>query len=244
MAVTKTLRNRIVGFLILLSLVLMVMPLLLDKRAAAPALNDSAVQDVIAINENGAFTDGNGNILNSAETDYATLLAPENDLKDNPSALQAPDPAAAPQPATAVRQQSTGAGVSAATEILTAPPKVQQNIATQDSTEILRAPVRSDDKKDTATRGSSAAAGSKVAVNKQGAYTIQVGVFSQQSNAENAMRKLKAGGIEAYSEKVTVNGKTMVRVYAGAGASQQELQSLLGKVEKLTGAKGRIVTRR
>ena len=75
----------------------------------------------------------------------------------------------------------------------------------------------------------------------KGAYTVQVGVFSQDSNAQNVVKKLNAAGISSRIEKVKVNGRTLNRVYAGSGNSRSSLQKLLPQIEKLTGAKGKIV---
>lgn len=250
MAVTSKLRNRIVGFLIIVSLILLVLPVLLKDQPQTPA---QVNEDIIAVDEHGALTDENGGLLSSAETDYATLLAPEDDLKDNPPPLTAPSPDAAPRPASPAPASSAPAASADQTEILTAAKSAQPSAEPQPSarpdTEILRAPAKPapapvQSAQKTAPRQSAAAAAPAASGKPSGAYTIQVGVFSQQSNAQNVVKKLQAGRISAFTEKVTINGKEMVRVYAGSGKTQQELQPVLTQVEKLTGAKGRIVSTR
>ena len=244
MAVTSKLRNRIVGFLIIVSLILLVLPVLLKDQPQTPA---QVNEDIIAVDEHGALTDENGGLLSSAETDYATLLAPEDDLKDNPPPLTAPSPDAAPRPASSSPASSAPAASADQTEILTAAKPAQPSA--RPDTEILRAPAKPapapvQSAQKTAPRQSAAAAAPAASGKPSGAYTIQVGVFSQQSNAQNVVKKLQAGRISAFTEKVTINGKEMVRVYAGSGKTQQELQPVLTQVEKLTGAKGRIVSTR
>ena len=248
MAVTKALRNRIVGFLILLSLILMVLPLLISEPNTQ-GVAQQANEDIIAIDKNGALTDENGNILTVAEPDYATLLAPEED--HTTLTLTAPDPSAAPQlktdnteVLTAANQPSSPAPVEQLTapkqEILTAPQVKPAPAPTPSNTEILRAPAKAEPKPAPVASATPA----PTATVPQSGYTIQVGVFSQQSNAENAVRKLRAGNLTAYTEKVTINGKNMVRVYAGQASSRQALEPVLKQVERLTGAKGKIVSRK
>ncbi|MBO8416538.1 MAG: SPOR domain-containing protein [Proteobacteria bacterium] len=259
MSVSKKLRNRIVGGLIIFSLLLLVLPALMEKPEAP---EHSANEDIIAVDENGALTDSNGNLLSAVETDYATLLAPEDDMpKSEPQVDNGPLPSVQPSP-----QSNLNDNVPGGTEILTAQKPQQPAPAAQaqnkpapapsSGTEILRAPAKQ------GAAVSSAAAkpqaqppveaarpapskGSEIlkaaAGTPSGAYTIQVGVFSQTANAENVVRKLKAGSIPAYTEKVTINGKNMVRVYAGSADSREALQQTLKSVETLTGAKGKIV---
>ncbi len=242
MAVTKTLRNRIVGFLIILSLILMVLPLLM-KEQAVEVQSQQANEDIIAIDENGALTDENGNILTSAEPDYATLLAPEQDSSQPAAPLPAPDPEAAPQlnptPDNEVLSVPAAPSVS---EVLTAKPAAPSKVADA-QTEILRAPRKATPDKSSSAQPSKAAADNQI-VAPRGTYTIQVGVFSQQSNAENVMRKLRQARIEAFTENVTINSKAMVRVYAGSADSRAALEPVLKDVERLTGAKGKIVSRK
>ena len=57
MAVTSKLRNRIVGFLIIVSLILLVLPVLLKDQPQTPA---QVNEDIIAVDEHGALTDENG----------------------------------------------------------------------------------------------------------------------------------------------------------------------------------------
>ncbi|MCR5084877.1 MAG: SPOR domain-containing protein [Succinivibrionaceae bacterium] len=74
-----------------------------------------------------------------------------------------------------------------------------------------------------------------------GAYSVQVGVFSQQGNADKIMTTLRAGGVATYSERVTVGGKQMIKVYAGSAQGRDALRGVLQKVKRLTGTEGKIV---
>ncbi len=253
MSVSRTLRNRIVGGLIIFSLLLLILPALIDRRDTAVSSSGSSGSDnLIAIDENGALQDDQGRLLINSEPDYATLLAPVDDMPKS-TAVQtgssssaqktesssgtelltdrntaaAPVIVETPLPAPAATPAPASAPAPAATEILTAknPPAVSPSPAPAPAAR----PVSSNTPK--------AAAGST----PSGAYTIQVGAFSKADNAETMVRKLNAGNIQAYTENITVNGTQMIRVYAGSASSQQALEPLLKSVEQLTGAKGRIV---
>ncbi len=46
-------------------------------------------------------------------------------------------------------------------------------------------------------------------------WVVRVGAFSEQSNARGVSQRLREGGYDASSASVTVNGKSMVRVWVG-----------------------------
>ena len=76
MSITKNIRNRVVGILVVISIVLILLPFLNmnDKDNSKPQ-DDNA----IAINQNGAVTDTNGQLVtagnsDSVETNYSDML--------------------------------------------------------------------------------------------------------------------------------------------------------------------------
>lgn len=90
MSITKNIRNRVVGILVVISIVLILLPFLNmnDKDNSKPQ-DDNA----IAINRNGAVTDTNGQLVtagnsDSIETNYSDMLeAPIDDTKGSANAL-------------------------------------------------------------------------------------------------------------------------------------------------------------
>ena len=71
---SKSLRNRIVGFLVLLSVILIFMPFLMKDDVVA-----KKNADAIAITPEGAVTDNNGQLVSAGEHDYSDLLDPIDD---------------------------------------------------------------------------------------------------------------------------------------------------------------------
>lgn len=233
MAFGSKLRNRVVGVLVIVSIILILLPVMMQDR---PVPNEPINEKPIAVNENGAVTDENG-LLASQSPDYAELLEPYDDLSNNEEVL------------TANPAPTTPAGKVEVLELPDDSPFAAANTGKQDlsaaanssNEEILVAkkpaaeikPAEKPVVKKTESAAKPAARGS---------FTVQVGVFSQESNAQNVVKKLNAAGISSRIEKVNVNGRTLNRVYAGSANSRSSLQSLLPQIEKLTGAKGKIVS--
>ncbi len=70
MAINTSLRNRIVGFLIIASTVLIFLPVILSKDMMTRDNNDA-----VAINQNGAIKDQNGNLQKQPQADLEQALA-------------------------------------------------------------------------------------------------------------------------------------------------------------------------
>lgn len=71
-------------------------------------------------------------------------------------------------------------------------------------------------------------------------FVVQVGVFSQKSNALNNVNKLKKAGISVYATKVP-DGREYYRVYGGRSNNKQDLVPLVEKINKICGTKSAIV---
>ena len=230
MAFGSKLRNRAVGVLVIISIILILLPVMMQDR---PVPNEPINEKPIAVNEEGAITDENG-LLAAQSPDYADLLEPYDDLSNNEEVLNANPAPSAPAGKVEVLElpdDSPFAAANTEKQDLTAPansPKEEILVAKKPAAEPKPAEIRE----------------AKPAVKPaaRGSFTVQVGVFSQEANAQNVVKKLNATGISSRIEKVKVNGRTLNRVYAGSANSRSALQNLLPQIEKLTGAKGKIVS--
>ena len=128
---------------------------------------------------------------------------------------------------------------TARTEILTAPPKPAAKPAPKPEPEILTAakPAPKPAAKP-ASGGDDVIAGTRPTQR----YVIQVGVFSQRTNAENVVNKITKAGYSVYAIKVKSNGRELYRVYAAQSNSRDQLNPILTRVNKLCGTKGTIIT--
>lgn len=276
MPLARPLRNRIVGFLVIVSAILMILPVLLNDSQEKHREKLQENDNIIMFDHDAEKAEAEGPQLLHDDPAFADLQAPEDDLPQPDSAASSlytgPNPDAAPkqadsavtapefdnippqmttvQPVQPARPQNQG------TEILTAQPAPQrpqqsaQPPRSNGNTEILTAPapqrvqtartapaVQPQPKPAAAPQSSQSATGSM----PQGAFSVQVGVFSQRANAQKVVSKLQQAGIQAYLQNANVNGTQMVRVYAGSASSREALTSLQQKIDALTSLKSRIV---
>lgn len=248
MALTTALRNRIVGFLIILSLLLIALPALLNTRPQHRA------PDSVAVSSHGAVTDESGNLM-APPDDYAALLAPEDDSKEGliseNSELMADALQAAAQSETGLK--SAEPAVSPVEELSYGSPSLsaRQTESQRADTEILVAPGRDLTKRPSLTASVSKPASQSTPDTSDsgvtgkpvaGRFTVQVGVFSQKANASRVMATLEKAGIHCLDVTVNANGKELIRVYAGNSGSREALNGLVSRIESLAKVRGRIVS--
>lgn len=268
MALGSTIRNRIVGLLVIVSIVLIALPAMMDNDRVKRQENNEA----IAIDKNGAIVDSDGDLMSNVEPDYATLLEdPKSDNKNealptlNNTNTNISAQSGSINDNTYVSDNLTS---DSSGEILIGSVTQSQSVNTNNKTnsntnslgqntkvthknaEVLTGnPEILGSKKTQNTLNTNANKPSKVNVSGNvsdvkaiaGKYSVQVGVFSQMDNASRVVKSLKAAGLHAYSQRVNVNGKSMVRVYAGSATSKEALNATLQKAQKVTGSKGSIV---
>ena len=75
----------------------------------------------------------------------------------------------------------------------------------------------------------------------QGSYTVQVGVFSSKANADGVISKLKAAGISARQVPAVINGRNLIRVYAGSASTREGAEGIARRVQQVTGTKGSVI---
>ena len=77
--------------------------------------------------------------------------------------------------------------------------------------------------------------------NGAGAYTVQVGVFSSKANADAIIAKLRASGVSARQVPAVINGRNLIRVYAGNASTREGAEGIARRVQQITGTNGSIV---
>lgn len=65
-----------------------------------------------------------------------------------------------------------------------------------------------------------------------GTFAAQIGVFSQKSYVTDNVAKLKKAGFNAQTQSVNINGKSMVRVFAGTAKQDRPLM-LFAEAQRL-----------
>ena len=291
MSITKNIRNRVVGILVVISIVLILLPFLNmnDKDNSKPQ-DDNA----IAINQNGAVTDTNGQLVtagnsDSVETNYSDMLeAPIDDTKGAANALsnvQKDAPASSPFDALNNNQVANTSNSNQATSDLevpndnmfasanleTATPTGAKNSATVATTatsntstlpsaSIKVAPqapksntVKTETLKSSRVQATQSANANKLKVQSPagsapksnlvtGTFAAQIGVFSQKSYVTENVAKLKKAGFNAQTQSVNINGKSMVRVFAGTAKTRQAADAICRSAKAKVGLDCRILS--
>lgn len=254
MAISVGLRNRLVGFTIVAATLLIFLPVILSKD-----MIKRPNPDAIAVNEQGAVLDSSGNLVHQgqADTQRALNMGQHGELtlssvnnQNVAGTATGSAPVAPPKPVTTPERSKTELltapaverkpeTTTAQTEILTAPPKPATKPAAKPEPEILTAakPAPKPAAKP-ASGGDDVIAGTRPTQR----YVIQVGVFSQRTNAENVVNKITKAGYSVYAIKVKSNGRELYRVYAAQSNNRDQLNPILTRVNKLCGTKGTIIT--
>ncbi|MCG9704998.1 cell division protein DedD [Photobacterium damselae] len=80
----------------------------------------------------------------------------------------------------------------------------------------------------------------KPAATTSGSWAIQLGVFSNVSNAQALVEKLQAVGYQAHLSPKNPKSGQYVRVIVGPETSKDKLTGQIGQLQKITGLKGRV----
>ena len=275
MSITKNIRNRVVGILVVISIVLILLPFLNmnDKDNSKPQ-DDNA----IAINRNGAVTDTNGQLVtagnsDSIETNYSDMLeAPIDDTKGSANALsnvQKDAPASSPFDALNNNQVANTSNSNQATSDLEVPndnmfatvaTTATSNTSTLPSASTKVAPqaqksntVKTETLKSSRVQATQSANANKPKVQSPagtapksnlvtGTFAAQIGVFSQKSYVTENVAKLKKAGFNAQTQSVNINGKSMVRVFAGTAKTRQAADAICRSAKAKVGLDCRILS--
>lgn len=263
MAFVAKMRNRIIGLLIIFTLILIIFPIIMTSNDKTKKNNE-----LIAINHEGAITDEDGQIMAAQEPDYSRMLEPVDDTRPAaPGGSYSKSQDFAGSSETLYASSSTGpAHRNDGAEILgapgssapplrpAAPPRGQPETLTARSSapaqkaEVLTAPKEAKKqpvKKETpkAVAKSEPVKPAKNAAAQKGGFTVQVGVFSVAANANKIAGTLKSNGITANVQKDKINNKDMYRVYAGSASSRGELEGLVKKIKQVANVDGKIVAK-
>lgn len=104
----------------------------------------------------------------------------------------------------------------------------------------LRSLIAANPKSDWAVRAASILPGSPTPEPARDFYTIQVGSYRNEVNAQKRAAELKAGGYEARIVEAQVLGNTYFRVWVGQYPTAEEAKAQAAKLEAL-GIKGNVI---
>lgn len=209
----KRARRRLVGAIALVLLMVTILPMVLDDRAA------KAPQQEIAIT-----------IPSQDNKDFTSKVVPVPEASAVPAETPMPEP---------VDQQSA----EALTPESAAKPAEPAPVTTPtDKPEALAAKPAAA-KPIVETKPAEAAPAKEMAQAKPvGAASVQIGVFSDSNNVKQLQQKLQTLGYKSYTEKIATTKGDKIRLRAGPFASRAEAESALDQI-KGSGMTGMVVSK-
>lgn len=71
-------------------------------------------------------------------------------------------------------------------------------------------------------------------------WVVQLGVFSQQKNVDDLVKKLNNAGFKSFTKPIKAKTGTFTKVFVGPELLKNTLEKSLDKLEKLTKVKGKV----
>ena len=257
MAISTSLRNKLVGFIIVASTILIFLPVLLSKDMIK---KDAPDNNAVAITQNGALRDANGNLVPQGQPNVEQALnisGQNNALVLTGQAGQAPQRGPQPELNPNLAANSNVANDNSVEMLEFSRPQAQNSrppqalgpapLPSNKQPEILEAKPKpqnqakqpeiltAKNKPAATSNSSSSASGTKVIAGSKPSerFVIQVGVFAKRSNADNVVAKIKKAGISVYAIEVASNNKVLYRVYAGHANSRSALNAQVAQIDKI-----------
>ena len=209
----KRARRRLVGAIVLVILMLIILPKVLQDRAAlAPQAAIKISMPEAKLNQQIA-----AKIEPAAVGQASFVVEPEASISAAP--LDA-------EPAVAVddnsdKQAKLEADKQKAPEVKASESKVSEAKASEAKISA------------TSAKSVTKSAETKDAAEQTGRFAIQVGVYSNAANVKQLQDKLTQAGYASHTEKITTNNGDKIRLRAGKFSSRQDAVSALNKLQQL-----------
>jgi len=216
----KRARRRLVGAIVLVLLVVVFLPMALDNEPKPLAPNvDIQVPS-----------------LDSAEKKFPAPTPPPAVQPPAAPAATAPSPATEPGPAPSPVAPKAEAPVAAPEVVTPAPPPEREkkpDAAKKPDPGKNPGPTKSPSAKATTPEPTKSAAQLEAL-----GYVVQLGAFSNATNANHLYQKLRAARFPAYLERVNTNGSTRTRVRVGPFPTEDAADKARQKLLEVGLAKG------
>jgi DedD protein len=214
-------KNRLVGVIILVALVVIFLPAIIDGKKVtyqqefeSTPINPDLKQHTRSISVNVPISKAVDDI-NSQPTDGDEETAPIDDWKVEEVA-----------PTVEVTNNQP---VNVPVQIEPEPVKVVKPVEEVKPAPVVKAaPV-------------SVAVAKPIVSPSEPAWTIQLGAFQNKANIDSLLDKLKKAGYQAHSVPKTVVDGQLTRVFVGPDVSKAKLEKMLPSLKELTNLNGKIL---
>jgi DedD protein len=198
----KRARRRLVGAVALVLLMVTILPMVLDDRAAKNPLQEIAI--TIPSQDGVEFT---SKVMPVGPITPVPTVSPEPKLDKDP--INETSPTKAVEPLPPVKAETLKPAKPITKPIQDVTPKLENSKTISDQN--LPAGKLPEQNSDT----------------KGGAYSVQIGVFSDAANVKKLQQKLQNLGYKSYSEKMNTPKGEKIRLRAGPFADSEQADSAL-----------------
>ena len=221
----KRARRRLVGAIVLVSIVAVVLPMVLDSEPTRVGRN---VDIQIPSPDSGEFkpqASGSSASTSKAAPEPIPLPKPDVTAKAEPAAKA--DVPSKPEATAAGKPDPAPSERTAPTETAQAPAKA----AAADQPKEASTPK---------TAAKSSASGKKAESGSNGTYVVQVAALADPGKAKELEKRMAGAGVKTYTEVVTTNTGEVTRVRAGPYATREAAEKARAQLKK-AGLEGKIV---
>lgn len=219
LALKKRARRRLVGAVALVLLMVILLPMVLQDRAAlAPqeAIKITMPEDVVSQQTPKIVAN-----VKSVEP-QTEVSVPSDSVMSEPIKLESPEVAQIDKPVQPENNKAKSDGkkdvvVEKKTEDKKTMKKLEVNTADSQKSEVKPIDAKGPEVKPSATSGES--------------FTIQIGVFSDIANVKQLQARLKQVGLDSRTENITTPKGEKIRLRAGRFSSRQEAAYALTKLQ-------------
>jgi DedD protein len=209
----KRARRRLVGAIALVLLMVTVLPMVLNDRVAKNPQQEIAIS--IPSQDGGEF---------DSKVVPVRPIAPEP-VAPEPVPVEDVASAKVP-PSTKMEASKTVKPISKPEPVVESKPEVVKTTTAQKSAVTLKSLPEKNQKENSNTQG--------------GAFTVQIGVFSDPANVKKLQQKLQTAGYKSYTEQMDTPKGEKIRLRAGPFADRQQADDALVAIKE-AGLSGLVV---
>jgi DedD protein len=241
----KRARRRLVGAIVLVSVVAVVLPMVLDSE---PKRTGQRVDIQIPSPDSGEFKP-QPSTPGPSSAKAVPEAPPKAEVPAKPEASAKAEAAAKPEPSAksempakpeAVAKSETPAPKKAETP---AAPAQGALSATSGARETAPPPTKvaaADRPKDATSQSAKSATSSQGANGSNGAYVVQVAALADAGKAKELEKRMASAGVKTYTEVITTQSGEVTRVRAGPYATRDAAEKARAQLKK-AGLEGKIV---
>lgn len=230
----KRARRRLVGAVVLVTVVAVILPMVLDSE---PGTVNQNVDIQIPSPDSGEFKPKAGAPATTAPDSSTAKVAPKSTpVPDAPSSSAANSPPAAAKPAAAAP-----AAAAPAAAVSEPPPAPSAKALPKSEPAPVKADAQEGAKTDTAAAKTQTKSSSKDGASAAaGAYVVQVAALADAARVKQLQKQMTGAGLKTYTEVVATQSGEVTRVRAGPYATREAAEKARAQLQK-AGLEGKVL---